>query len=75
VKSQQGIGVMAIVDIDETQVVLDCKDDGSEPELTLILIDTDDQRHELVLEELALKKLVKLFRGIQSDLPGFLGGH
>jgi hypothetical protein len=63
------------VDIDDSHAQLDCKADGSDPELTLILIDTDGQRHELVLQAAALMKFVKIVRAIQADVPGLLGGH
>jgi hypothetical protein len=48
-------------------------DDGSsEPQLTLILTDRDDQMHRLTLAGRALRELATLFRAIQEKFPGIL---
>jgi hypothetical protein len=65
----------AIVAIDPELMEFETAGDGRPPELRLVLTDKDGQQHRLTLEGKALLDLVDIFRSIQADLPGALGGH
>jgi hypothetical protein len=60
-----------IVSIDPEMAEFETED-GEEPRLTLILSDTDDQQHQLIVEGRALRQLATLFRAIQERFPGIL---
>ena len=50
--------------------------DGTKPHrLTLILTDTDGQRHQLILEASALRELAHIFRAVREKFPGALSDH
>ncbi len=49
--------------------------DEKSAQLTLIALGMDDQHYRLIFEGKALLDLVDIFRAIQADLPGALGGH
>jgi hypothetical protein len=62
-----------IVSVNPDMGEFERNDDGSsEPQLTLILTDTDDQMHRLILAGRALRELATIFRAIQEKFPGIL---
>lgn len=61
-----------IVAIDEDQ--LDLETEGL-PEMRLVLIDTDGQRHSLTLEIGALSTLAAAFRALDKKFPHLLSAH
>jgi hypothetical protein len=65
---------MRIIAIDEDDLEIDAGDEIL-PEMRLILIDTDGQRHSLTLEVGALSSLAAVFRALDKKFPHLLDAH
>lgn len=62
-----------IVSVNPEMAEFERDDDGSsESQLTLVLTDTGDQQHRLILAGRALRELATIFRAIQEKFPGAL---
>jgi hypothetical protein len=67
--------MLSIIDLDVERGEFQVQPDGSEPRLTVVVIDTDGQSHQLAFEERALMKLARFVRALPVDDLVTRGDH